>query len=435
MESKTILFWHRRDLRINDNHGLFQASKLATTVIPVFIFDTTILEQLPSNDARVEFIHDSVVSLKEQYITLKNDLEVHLGDPKTLIPELAKKYNVQAVFANRDYEPSAIQRDVTVQSTLRKLKIEWQDFKDHVIFDKGEVVKNDGLPYTVFTPYMNKWKLIFQEINSSEFPSEQELKPRNSSKSEMPSLKSIGFERNETIESPAKIIPLSIIKNYEKTRDIPAIKGTSKLGIHLRFGTLSIRKLTEIALGANEKFLNELIWRDFYSCILYHFPHTEKKAFKAKYEFIPWINNESEFEKWCQGKTGYPIVDAGMRELNETGFMHNRVRMITASFLCKHLLIDWKWGERYFAEKLLDYDLASNVGGWQWAASSGCDAVPYFRIFNATTQQERFDPKFEYIKKWVPEYGTKDYPAPMIDHKFGRERAIQTYKTALNDEK
>ncbi len=435
MESKTILFWHRRDLRINDNHGLYQASKAANTVIPVFIFDTTILEHLPSNDARVEFIHDTITSLKEQYISLKNDLEVYLGDPKILIPELAKKYNAQAVFANRDYEPVAIQRDKSVQSELQKLSIDWQDFKDHVIFDRAEVVKNDGLPYTVFTPYMNKWKLVFQETNISKFPSEQELKPRYLTNSEMPSLKSIGFEPNKIIESPAKTIPLSIIKNYETTRDVPSVKGTSKLGIHLRFGTLSIRKLTKIALGANEKFLNELIWRDFYSCILSHFPHTENKAFKAKYDFIPWINNEAEFEKWCEGKTGYPIVDAGMRELNQTGFMHNRVRMITASFLCKHLLIDWKWGERYFAEKLLDYDLASNVGGWQWAASSGCDAVPYFRIFNATTQQERFDPKFEYIKKWVPEYESADYPAPMIDHKFGRERAIQTYKTALNDEK
>lgn len=435
MVNKTALFWHRRDLRTNDNHGLYEATLVSDTIIPVFIFDTTILKDLPKNDARITFIYDAIITLKAKYNELGNDLELFVGNPEELIPKIAKQFKIDCVVTNRDYEPRAIERDLNIKNKLQENTIEWLDFKDHVIFEKDEVVKNDGLPYTIFTPFMNKWKLIFNDSFSSEFPSEQAIKDRTFAPKEIPTLESFGFERNTEIELPQQKIPISIIKDYDKTRDIPSINGTSKLGIHLRFGTLSIRKLTKIALQSNEKFLNELIWRDFYSCIFYHFPHTENRSFKSKYDFIPWINNESEFEKWCNGNTGYPIVDAGMRELNTTGFMHNRVRMIAASFLCKHLLIDWKWGERYFAEKLLDFDLTSNVGGWQWAASSGCDAVPYFRIFNPTTQQERFDSKFEYIKKWIPEFGTKDYPEPMIEHKFARNRAIETYKTTLNEEK
>lgn len=435
MVNKTVLFWHRRDLRINDNHGLFEATLISNVVIPIFIFDTTILESLTKNDARITYIYEAIVALKEKYNQLGNDLEVFVGNPEELIPEIVNQYKAHCLVTNRDYEPKAIERDLNIKNKLQENTIEWLDFKDHVIFEKYEIVKNDGLPYTIFTPYMNKWKLVFNDSFIYEFPSEQAIKKRKFKTKEIPTLDSFGFKSNTEIELPEQKIPISIIKDYDKSRDIPSINGTSKLGIHLRFGTLSIRTLTKIALQSNEKFLNELIWRDFYSCILYHFPHTENRAFKTKYDFIPWINNESEFEKWCNGNTGYPIVDAGMRELNATGFMHNRVRMIAASFLCKHLLIDWKWGERYFAEKLLDFDLTSNVGGWQWAASSGCDAVPYFRIFNPTTQQERFDSKFEYIKKWIPEFGTKDYPEPMIEHKFARNRAIETYKTTLNEEK
>ena len=435
MANKTVLFWHRRDLRIADNHGLYQAAKLGDCVIPVFIFDTTILQHLPKNDARVTFIYEAVQALKAQYNERGNNLEIYFGNPVDLIPEIAQKHNVDCVISNRDYEPKTLERDYSVEKTLKSHKINWMNFKDHVVFEKDEVVKNDGLPYTVFTPYMNKWKSLFNSSCIEVFPSDENIGERTNVFTETPSLESIGFVRNSNIELPPQKIPVSILKNYDKTRDIPSIKGTSRLGMHLRFGTLSIRKLTEIALKSNEKFLNELIWRDFYSAILFHFPHTENSAFKTKYDFIPWVNNESDFEKWCQGKTGYPIVDAGMRELNATGFMHNRVRMITASFLCKHLLIDWKWGERYFAEKLLDFDLASNVGGWQWAASSGCDAVPYFRIFNPMTQQERFDPQFAYIKQWVPEFGTNAYPQPMVEHKFARNRAIETYKTTLNEEK
>lgn len=435
MANKKVLFWHRRDLRIADNHGLFQATLVAESLIPVFIFDITILNGLPKNDARVTFIHDAISALKKSYADLGNQLEIFTGNPIKLIPEIANKFQVDIVITNHDFEPKAIERDLFVAQQLKENKIEWKSFKDHLIFEKDEVVKNDGLPYTVFTPYMNKWKSLFNSSSIAAFLSEQHIPKRTFAPSEFPTLESIGFERNTEIEIPEQKIPVSIIKNYDKTRDIPSILGTSRLGIHLRFGTLSIRLLTEIALKSNEKFLNELIWRDFYAAILFHFPHTENRSFKTKYDFILWINNETDFEKWCKGKTGYPIVDAGMRELNTTGFMHNRVRMITASFLCKHLLIDWKWGERYFAEKLLDFDLASNVGGWQWAASSGCDAVPYFRIFNPTTQQERFDPKFEYIKKWIPEFGTNEYPEPMIDHKFARNRAIETYKTIVNEEK
>ena len=435
MANKTILFWHRRDLRITDNHGLYESTLEAKTLIPVFIFDTTILKHLPTNDARVSFIYEAVQTLKKSYQEKSNDLEVFVGDPIELIPAIAQKFAANLVVTNDDYEPKAIQRDNIVEQRLNEKNIQWKAFKDHVIFDKNEVLKNDGLPYTVFTPYMNKWKSLFNESCIASFPSEKHISTRSCKATKLPSLASLGFERNTTIDIPKQKIPLSRIKNYDKTRDIPALLGTSRLGIHLRFGTLSIRKLTEIAQQSNEKYWNELIWRDFYSAIMFHFPHTENSAFKTKYDFIPWVNNESDFEKWCQGKTGYPIVDAGMRELNATGFMHNRVRMITASFLCKHLLIDWKWGERYFAEKLLDFDLSSNVGGWQWAASSGCDAVPYFRIFNPMTQQERFDPQFEYIKQWVPEFGTNDYPQPMIEHKFARNRAIERYKTTLNEEK
>ena len=314
-------------------------------------------------------------------------------------------------------------------------KISVSATKDHVIFEENEVMKDDGLPYTVFTPYMNKWKKAMTASVFQSFKSEQTIKPRKFEKNQLISLKEMRFERNAEISFPEKKIPVSILKNYHATRDLPYLKGTSRLSIHLRFGTLSIRKLGQIAWESNEKYFNELVWRDFYSMIIFHFPDTVNNAFKKNYEFIPWLNNEDNFKKWCEGKTGYPIVDAGMRELNETGFMHNRVRMVVASFLCKHLLIDWKWGERYFAKKLLDFDLSSNIGGWQWAASSGCDAVPYFRIFNPTSQHQKFDPNSEYVKKWVSEYGTSDYPEPMVEHSFARNRAIETYKNELNKDK
>ncbi len=433
-ENKAI-FWHRRDLRISDNHGLFKANSNFKEVIPVFIFDVNILAKLKSDDARVTFIHENIVDLASNYQKHGNQLEVFFGNPNELIPALAEKWCVSSVYTNKDYEPYALERDTAVREKLSRQAISFKTFKDHVIFEEHEVTKDDGLPYTVFTPYMNKWKRHLQENPWKEFDSEGTLKSRNFVKNDVLSLESMGFKPNESISFPERKIAKSILKNYHETRDLPAILGTSKLSVHLRFGTLSIRKLAKVARETNEKYFNELIWRDFYSMILFHFPQTVNNAFKKNYDLIPWLNNELEFKAWCECKTGYPMVDAGMRELNETGFMHNRVRMIVASFLCKHLLIDWRWGERYFAEKLLDFDLASNIGGWQWAASSGCDAVPYFRIFNPSSQQEKFDPKFEYIKKWVPEFGTSNYPNPIVEHAFARVRAIETFKKSLSEQK
>lgn len=430
-ENKAI-FWHRRDLRISDNHGLFAANSNFEEIIPVFIFDINILEKLKSDDARVTFIHENIVDLASNYQNHGNQLEVFFGNPAELIPALAEKWNVSAVYTNKDYEPYALERDAAVREKLSLQAISFKTFKDHVIFEEHEVMKDDGLPYTVFTPYMNKWKRHLQEYPWNEFDSEGTMKPRNFIKNDVLTLESMGFKPNESISFPERKIAKSILKNYHETRDIPAILGTSRLSVHLRFGTLSIRKLAKVAQETNEKYFNELIWRDFYSMILFHFPKTINNSFKKNYDLIPWLNNESEFNAWCEGKTGYPLVDAGMRELNETGFMHNRVRMIVASFLCKHLLIDWRWGERFFAQKLLDFDLSSNVGGWQWAASSGCDAVPYFRIFNPSSQQEKFDPKFEYIKKWVPEFGTSNYPSPIVEHAFARVRAIETFKENIS---
>lgn len=434
-ENKTAIFWHRRDLRTSDNHGLFLALSESTTVVPIFIFDTTILSKLPKEDARVTFLHETIVELANKFSSFGNQLEVYFGDPVELIPQILTQFQASNLYFNKDYEPNAIDRDQKVTALCNAYSIGVFATKDHVIFEEKEIVKDDGLPYTVFTPYMNKWKKAMSASLFQEYDSESIISARKFDKKEVISLAELGFERSEMIHFPEKKIPLSIIKEYHNTRDLPYLNGTSRLGIHLRFGTLSIRKLAKVAWERNEKYFNELIWRDFYAMIIFHFPETVNKAFKKNYEFIPWINNEADFQKWCNGVTGYPIVDAGIRELNATGFMHNRVRMIVASFLCKHLLIDWKWGERYFAEKLLDFDLASNVGGWQWAASSGCDAVPYFRIFNPTAQHEKFDPQSEYVKKWVPEYGTMDYISPMVEHSFARNRAIETFKNTLNQTK
>lgn len=429
---KTI-FWHRRDLRIEDNAGLYKAFQLSNSVIPVFIFDTTILSKLKKNDQRVLFIHQEIKNLKLDYQKVGSDLEVLVGNPVELIPLLAEKYKALKVIANRDYEPYALERDKLIFEKLAEKSIEFIGAKDHVIFEKNEVLKPDNQPYTIFTPYMKKWKEKLSDFYLSSYPTEQYLENplKMDSISELVTLEELGFEKEALVNFPSKEIPLSIIQNYQETRDLPAITGTTRLSLHLRFGTISIRQLAQVAFKYNEKYLNELIWRDFYQMILFHFPQTVDVAFKRKYDSIQWVNNESDFQAWCEGKTGYPIVDAGMRELNQTGFMHNRVRMIVASFLTKHLLIDWRWGEAYFAEKLLDYELASNVGGWQWAASSGCDAAPYFRVFNPTLQQGKFDKSGEYIRKWVPEYDTEEYPQPIVDHKFARERVLEVYKKAL----
>ena len=429
----SALFWHRRDLRIKDNSGLYKAARNHTKVYPIFIFDTTILDKLPKNDQRVIFIYNTIQTLKEEYKDLGLDLRVYYGDPCVLLPQIALELNVKKVYSNNDYEPKAIARDLFIYSELKKNDLQYIGSKDHVIFEKSEVVKADNSPYTVFTPYMKKWREKLNEFFLRSYPSE--LYCSNLTKcdtfSSLISLEEMGFSSIQNQSFPAKDVPATIFKEYVDKRDYPSLNATSKVGLHLRFGTLSIRDLAREAKETSSSYLNELIWRDFYQMIIYHFPQSVDFSFKKKYDLIPWENNESLFYKWCEGKTGYPIVDAGMRELNSTGFMHNRVRMIVASFLTKHLLIDWKWGETYFAEKLLDYDLASNVGGWQWAASSGCDASPYFRVFNPTLQQQKFDKEFKYIKKWVKEFGTEDYPEPIIEHTFARNRVIAVYKKTV----
>lgn len=432
---EAVLFWHRRDLRIDDNAGLYAALKQHEKVIPIFIFDTTILEPLPQNDQRVLFIFEKIEELKKAYQDLGSDLLVRCGDPKTLVPELCDQFRAKALYNNKDYEPTAIERDKYVFDLLKEKGIPFVAKKDQVIFEKNEILKNDGTPYTIFTPYSNKWKEKLTDFYLESYRTEKYLKNLIQTDEKWPllSLKSLGFHSEKNVSFPAQLFPQEIIKNYTQDRDFPSVSGTSRLGIHLRFGTVSIRRLARYALGLNETFLKELIWRDFYQMILYHFPHSAKESFKRIYDRIEWENDELKFKRWCVGETGYPLVDAGMRELNATGFMHNRVRMVVASFLCKHLLIDWRWGERYFAEKLLDFDLASNTGGWQWAAGCGCDAAPYFRVFSPQAQQEKFDPKFEYIKKWVPEFNTSLYPKPIVEHATARDKAIKVYKKALKE--
>jgi deoxyribodipyrimidine photo-lyase len=426
------IFWFRRDLRLNDNTALFHALRSGKPVVPVFIFDRNILDKLEDKkDARVEFIHEALLNIQEQLKNTGSSLEVYYGFPEEIFRMLLSKYQVEVVFANPDYEPYAHDRDKNIHQLLSSSGAGLRLFKDQVIFEKDEIVKSDGKPYTVFTPYSKQWKIRLNILNYQPNPSEKHLeKLWKQPALGIPSLEQLGF-----VPVGRPFPPLapdeSLLKQYHEDRNYPARK-TSKLGVHLRFGTISIRGLVASAVSLNGTYLNELIWREFYQMILWHFPQVGKgHAFKKEYEHIPWRNNEEEFERWCNGSTGYAIVDAGMRELNATGFMHNRVRMITASFLTKHLLIDWRWGEAYFAQKLLDFDLASNNGGWQWAAGSGCDATPYFRIFNPLLQTKKFDPKFEYIKKWVPEFQEFDYPKPIVEHEFARKRCLEVYSKAV----
>ncbi|HEY0656646.1 MAG TPA: deoxyribodipyrimidine photo-lyase [Chryseosolibacter sp.] len=423
----TTVFWFRRDLRATDNAGLYRALKTNKNVLPIFIFDTVILNELDDKtDRRVEFIHQSLSILKSSLEEAGSSILIFHGDPVDIFSQISPC----AVYTNHDYEPYARKRDERVQAILEKNGTTFHSFKDQVIFEKDEVVKDNGEPYTVFTPYSKKWKAKLNGFYQKSYPSEKYFSNLYRTQPlPFPTLQEIGFERTGTI-FPARSIRGTVIDNYHLRRDIPGIAGTSRVGVHLRFGTVSIRKLVQVAITKNETWLNELIWREFYQMILWHFPNVDR-AFKPQYDQVRWRNNVSEFEAWCEGRTGYPIVDAGMRELNATGFMHNRVRMIVASFLTKHLLIDWRWGEAYFAKKLLDFDLASNNGGWQWAASSGCDAAPYFRVFNPGLQTQKFDPEFNYIRKWVPEFETAAYPRPIVEHKQARERVLQAYKLAL----
>lgn len=436
------IFWHRRDLRLHDNAGLYHALKGSHPVQPIFIFDRQILDKLEDkDDARVTFLQDEITRMSQELGEVGASLRVYYGNPEEIWPQILNEYTVELVYTNGDYEPYAHDRDTKVQALLDEHSIPMHTYKDHVIFEKDEVLKKDGGPYTVFTPYKRRWLVRLKsrmwwekDISYYLAPYPNEKYNDNYHKSNqqaIPSLAEMGFDRNEEIEFPDKEVTQGLIRQYGDRRNFPAVNGTSRLGLHFRFGTISIRQKANKARGLSDVYLSELIWRDFYSQILAHFPHVAKRSFRAKYDEIEWTNNEDHFQKWCEGKTGYPLVDAGMRELNATGYMHNRVRMVVASFLTKHLLIDWRWGEAYFARKLLDFDLASNNGGWQWAAGSGTDAAPYFRIFNPTSQLEKFDKEKRYVKKWVPEYGTRDYTQPIIEHKWARERCLSTYKAAL----
>lgn len=426
------IFWFRRDLRFNDNIGLFHALNEKEEVLPLFIFDSKILNELPKDDARVQFIHEQLENMQKQLEKKAKSLAVFLGDPKKIFQKLIEENKIKTVYTNHDYEPYARKRDKEVYQLFKEHDITFKTSKDQVIFEKDEVVKDDGTPYVVYTPYSKKWKEKLQNTKLTQYKSEDKLDQIVKHNYPFLSLEDIGFKPTK-IKLPEYNVSEKLMSNYEETRNFPAIHGTSLLGIHLRFGTVSIREMVQKARSVkNETFLKELIWREFFMQILWHFPKTTTESFKPKYDAIEWRNDEKQFQKWCEGKTGYPFVDAGMRELNATGHMHNRVRMIVASFLCKHLLIDWRWGETYFAQKLLDYEQASNVGNWQWAAGSGVDAAPYFRIFNPTEQIKKFDKDLKYIKKWIPELETSKYPEPIVDHKEARERCLKVYKKALD---
>jgi len=427
------IFWFRRDLRLHDNAGLYQALRSGKPVLPIFIFDTNILDKLEDKaDRRVQFIHAALEEIQHALLTMGSTLEVFHSTPIDTFQELLRRYKIEKVFTNHDYEPYALERDAAVGKLLQENGASFHTFKDQVIFEKDEVLKDDGKPYTVFTPYSKKWKASLTSFHYKAYPTEKYF--AHFYKQEpivLPSLEAIGFQKG-TVVYPGKELDAELVRKYKEQRDYPGIAGTSKLSVHLRFGTVSIRQLVAKSLGLSETFINELIWRDFYHMILWHFPQVGKgKAFKPEYDTIEWRKDKGEFALWCEGRTGYPIVDAGMRELNATGYMHNRVRMIVASFLTKHLLLDWRLGEAYFAEKLLDFDLAANNGGWQWAAGSGCDAAPYFRIFNPYLQTQKFDPQLAYIKKWVPELNEFSYPKPIVEHELARKRCLEMYSRAL----
>jgi len=426
---KINIFWFRRDLRLDDNRALNKALNSGLPVLPVFIFDTDITDELPPDDPRISFIHETLSSVSMTLRKEGSSVYALSGAPADIWDRLVKSFEINAVFAARDYEPYAIQRDNAIEQLLQKSGISFLRIKDQVIFEEAEILKPDNKPYTIFTPYRNSW---LKKLNGN-IPEILTEKAENHSnyfqcRYSMPSLEDIGFRKSSIRVRPND---LSVIPDYHKYRDIPSADKTSYLSPHLRFGTVSIRKIIRKALDENITFLNELIWREFFMQILYHFPDVVTRNFKPVYDFIHWRNDEKEFQRWCNGETGYPIVDAGMRQLNNTGYMHNRLRMITAGFLCKHLLTDWRWGEAYFAQKLVDYELSSNNGNWQWAAGTGCDAAPYFRIFNPETQQKKFDPEYEYVKRWVDDYAKPGYPDKIVDHDFARQRSIAVYKAGI----
>lgn len=436
LDDGVSIVWVRRDLRLHDQAALYHALQSGLPVIPVFIFDTEILDLLPKpHDRRVEFIHHELTQMQAQLKKMGKSLVVRYGKPLSVWPKLLQEFKVRQLHFNKDYEPYAKQRDARVRQLMEENNVQIFSYKDQCIFEEQEILSGQGSVYTVFTPYSRKWKEHYTATAGLRYPSELFLdKLAKLEEQNVPTLDQMGFQ-STGVSFPSKSVKDELIKNYAAKRNFPSLPATSRLGLHLRFGTLSIRELASKAKELSETWLNELIWRDFYFMILANFPHVAERAFRPIYDQIEWRNNEKEFKAWCDGQTGYPIVDAGMRELNATGFMHNRVRMIVASFLTKHLLIDWRWGEAYFAEKLLDFDLSANNGGWQWAAGSGTDAAPYFRIFNPMEQTKKFDERMEYIKKWVPEWSKPEYPKPIVEHTFARNRCLEVYKKTLGQPK
>ena len=424
---KTNIFWFRRDLRLDDNVGLNSALSSGNPVLGIFIFDEDIIENLPKDDARISFIYQKLEEINKRLNTVNSSLLVIKGNPINVFKNLIKEYEIENLYSNLDYEPYAIDRDKKISDLLKKNKIHHLQYKDQVIFGPTEILKENSLPYTVFTAYKNKWLSKFKQesisteifLNFSNF-----LKIKN----QFPLLSEIGF-----LKSKIKVVDFNLesIRNYSSQRDYPFLNAGTSLSVHLRFGTVSIRHVINSIPNNETTFLSELIWREFFMQILFHFPYVVNSNFKKKYDEIQWKNDKKDFQNWCDGKTGYPIVDAGMQELKITGYMHNRARMIVAGFLCKHLLIDWRWGERYFSLKLLDYELSSNNGNWQWAAGTGCDSAPYFRIFNPITQQNRFDKDFIYIKRWIKDFDKENYIESIVEHDFARKRALQAYKLAL----
>ena len=433
MQQPVSIFWFRRDLRLEDNAGLYYALRSGYPVLPIFIYDTNILDGLEDKyDKRLCFIRDSLKKIQVSLVTKNCSLYIIHTTPAEAFTQLLNEFHIAEVFTNEDYEPYAIKRDAEIAALLARKNIPFKAFKDHVIFAKNEVQKEDGSPYTVYTPYSKRWKLLLNDFHLQSYPVEKyESNFLKIAPQAFPSLTEIGFKET-TYDVAAPVLDVCVARNYDKTRNLPALKGTSGLSVHLRFGTISVRQIARQVRSVNETLFNELIWREFFSAMLWHYPQTVYNAFKPAYDNIEWVNNEENFMAWCEGRTGYPIVDAGMRELNETGLMHNRSRMVTASFLCKHLLTDWRWGEAYFAKKLLDYDMSQNIGNWQWVAGCGTDAAPYFRVFNPIIQQAKFDPEKKYIRHWIKEYGTSTYTHPIVDHDYARLRCLNAYKKALD---
>ena len=432
MKEKFTIFWFRRDLRLDDNKGLYEALKGTNKVIPIFIYDTEIIDKLPKNDHRLTFIHNALGGINNAMKRNRCSVGIYRGTPKAIFNKIIREFPIEKVITNHDYETYAIKRDEEIRKLLKAERIDFVTYKDQVIYEKNEVVKDDGNPYVVYTPYSRKWMTKFSEEGIKQYPSEDHLENLYNEKP-LPqiSLDEMGFKISKMVPKALEFDE-NLVDQYEATRNFPSKDSTSRLGVHLRFGTQSIRKfVVKSAERKNTTFLKELIWREFFMQILWHFPYTENQCFKKQYDRIEYRNNEEEFERWCQGKTGYPLVDAGMRQLNQTGFMHNRVRMLVSSFLCKHLLIDWRWGEAYFAEKLFDYEKSSNLGNWQWVAGCGVDAAPYFRIFNPHEQVKKFDKNLKYINRWVNDLNEFTYPEPIVDHKFARERCLKEYKYAL----